>query len=1241
MHEASAGHWRRASGCRQALRLCDHTRVLPDPCAGPPLPLATRPSGLPRWWVVVFALLVALLLPARAQAFRIVEFNLGCANGDRAAMWVQLEGADFELLDGALGIQTYDRDGLLIVERRRIFGSRSGSVWFPGERWFFGTNACAETYTDFENAIAFPPDAIMLAPMDTLAGRIVLFRLEGTTRVPLQIVSYGPAGDIEAPPPGSSAVWLGDAWRWNPSPSVRRYDGYVFSGSECLRYPRFAIRELMMACEDGDTRGGFVELEALGVRPVRDARIRLRAFDRTGALIGELADVFGTHAGEPCEPGSRWLLASAGFERAAGASVDRVLPLTLDPLAGRIELAGTFLGTPWLLDSLSYDRGAGARPPDGQAIEHTPLSRLVTVVTPTPTTSRGDTLQVADCAFGSRAPAAFVQELALRCADGGLEGQFVELSARDGDVTLRGDWRLRAYGRDGATAFELALPGEPTLSPRTGLLVSAADSVVWPERDATLPAALDTLAGRIELITTGTRGDSVVSVLAWDHTTSPPAGASLASNGRSRVALQSFPSPTDLAGRTHGTGNCLAGLAPHHYVVSEVGTHCQDGSSDGLFVELSSDSLLDTYDPALGLRLRSPSGASLATCFPLFANAPRGARAPGSRWLVAAAGFAARNGLAPDAVLDAAPDAGSSVISVFRRDPVTGADSTLSAMAVNTAPPPPGRSIVRGPEGRYGVSGVVTPTRADGAVVAPGACYVRAQPEAVQLHEVFLRCRDGNTTARYVQLLASTLDASYAPDLILRVFDHAGQLAGVIAHPFGALEGQPWRAGRPFLLGGEGVRERLGLEPDAVLPVTLDTLGGRIQLLLAGGEGGLLLDDLRWGASGVPVPEPGASLMRDGERWREQPLPSPANRDHDGARLLPCLGTCPPRTVRMAFGSDQLLTSARASLSSFEARAELDATRGAWSLETGFDEARALLPDRFTLITSAGGAPRTVRARLEFVAQARERCDSLGACTASRAVAALRHDGLADSLAVTHDSTAAVRLEFEATPGQPFELVSEGRVVADLTSGSRAALQARLVFELPADARVTSCYGYDSRLARGAGEATVSATATEVRIAWPVLDPASFRGRVERRMRDTEWQLIEERTADADGRVHFGDRRVTPGATYDYRLAWNDAFGAQVTPAVTVAVPARAAFGWFGARPNPSRGGLQVAFELAEAGEVRLELLDVSGRLVARSTRTFAAGAHTWPLARALAPGVYMVRMHTAHHDAHTTAIVY
>lgn len=1216
-----------------------------DPRPGPPCAPPARPTR--GRLLALLAGLALLLVAMPAEAFRIVEFNLGCANGDRAPMWVQIDGLDFELMDGALGVQTFDRDGVLLQERRRIFGARTGSAWFPGERWFFGTSACVEAYTDFDNATAFPPDAAMLVPMDTLAGRIVLFRLEGTTRVPLQEVRYGPGGDIDAPPPGSSAMLLAGSWRWNPAPIARRYDGYSYSGSPCLGYPRFAIRELMLACEDGDPRGGFLELEALGVRPAYDARIHLRAYDRDGALIAEVTDLFGARAGEGCATGSRWLLAGEAFAAAASGAPDHVLPVALDPVAGRLELSGTILGTFWLIDTLSYDRASGARPPDGLAIEHAPLSRLVHVVAPTPTTSTGDTLRLPGCAFGTRPPAPFLQELALRCADGGLDGQFIELAARDGEVALTGSWSVRAFDRTGALSFSLPLETGPplVLSPLAGYLIATDAPLVWgPEPpDARLPAPLDPVGGRVELVTPGIAGDSVVSVIGWGGASNPvpPAGTSLASNGRSRIAAQPFPTPAGRDGRTRSAGNCLAGAGGHAYVVSEVGTHCQDGSPDGLFVELASDSLDDTYDPALGLRLRSPAGVTLATCFPLFANAPRGPRPPGRTWLIGAPGFEARNGLTPDAVLDGAPDASTASISVFRRDLVTGADSTLHTMSVGSAPPADGRSIVRAPDRRYVASGVVTPTRSDGAVVAPGACYVRARPEAVRIGEVFLRCRDGDPSARFVELVAASGDASYAPDLTLRIFDHLSRLTGTITHPFAALEGQPWSAGRPFMLGGEGVEARLGLTPDAPLPFALDTLGGRLQLLLAGGEGGLPVDEVRWGSAELPAPVDGSSLEREGESWREASLPTPATRERDGERLLSCLGVCPPRTVRMAFGAAQLLTEARASLSSFEASAELDATRGAWSIEAGFDETRARLPDRFTLIDETRPGPVTLRARLDWVGHASTACDSLGACSGSQVSVALRIAGQLDSATAVGDSSGSVTLAFAATPGEPFELVSEGRATGDLSRGFRARVTARLVFETPAGARVVSCYGYDSRLARGAGEARVITSAGDVRIEWPVLEPATFVGTVERRERDRDWIAIETRTADADGFVRFGDRRAAAGATYEYRLVWDDLFGHEETLPVTVRVPARATFALLGARPHPARGSLQVAIELAEPGEARLELLDVTGRLVTRQVRSFAAGPHVVPLAARLAPGVYVVRLQASGRDARTTVVVY
>jgi hypothetical protein len=62
--------------------------------------------------------------------------------------------------------------------------------------------------------------------------------------------------------------------------------------------------------------------------------------------------------------------------------------------------------------------------------------------------------------------------------------------------------------------------------------------------------------------------------------------------------------------------------------------------------------------------------------------------------------------------------------------------------------------------------------------------------------------------------------------------------------------------------------------------------------------------------------------------------------------------------------------------------------------------------------------------------------------------------------------------------------------------------------------------------------------------------------------------------------------------------------------------------------PNPARGSVALSFSLPTAGHVRLTLLDVSGREIARPVdREFDPGAHqvAWPTAAA--PGIYFARL--------------
>ena len=87
--------------------------------------------------------------------------------------------------------------------------------------------------------------------------------------------------------------------------------------------------------------------------------------------------------------------------------------------------------------------------------------------------------------------------------------------------------------------------------------------------------------------------------------------------------------------------------------------------------------------------------------------------------------------------------------------------------------------------------------------------------------------------------------------------------------------------------------------------------------------------------------------------------------------------------------------------------------------------------------------------------------------------------------------------------------------------------------------------------------------------------------------------------------------------------------------------------------PNPARGAVTVAFATAESGPVTLEILDVQGRVVRTRHETLAHGgsgagratrfAWSWDLrdraGRPVAPGLYLVRLATAH-DAATRRVV-
>ncbi len=62
--------------------------------------------------------------------------------------------------------------------------------------------------------------------------------------------------------------------------------------------------------------------------------------------------------------------------------------------------------------------------------------------------------------------------------------------------------------------------------------------------------------------------------------------------------------------------------------------------------------------------------------------------------------------------------------------------------------------------------------------------------------------------------------------------------------------------------------------------------------------------------------------------------------------------------------------------------------------------------------------------------------------------------------------------------------------------------------------------------------------------------------------------------------------------------------------------------------PNPTEGDATVRFTLAQSEAVAVSVYDVTGRLVATTSGTFAAGPVSTPVSTAgLAPGLYIVRV--------------
>ncbi len=167
--------------------------------------------------------------------------------------------------------------------------------------------------------------------------------------------------------------------------------------------------------------------------------------------------------------------------------------------------------------------------------------------------------------------------------------------------------------------------------------------------------------------------------------------------------------------------------------------------------------------------------------------------------------------------------------------------------------------------------------------------------------------------------------------------------------------------------------------------------------------------------------------------------------------------------------------------------------------------------------------------------------------------------------------------------------------------------------------------------------------AGNVTLDWLATEWANQSASLERRDGSGGWSAIAEKTVDADGHVRFSDTSVSPGRTYDYRLAFAGSSGPTYSAEAEVKVPAGVAFALHSPQPNPAVRDLWVGFSLPTAERATLALIDIAGREVAsRDVGGLGAGEHRVNLAegKQLPAGVYLVRLQQGARTLTTRASV-
>jgi hypothetical protein len=178
------------------------------------------------------------------------------------------------------------------------------------------------------------------------------------------------------------------------------------------------------------------------------------------------------------------------------------------------------------------------------------------------------------------------------------------------------------------------------------------------------------------------------------------------------------------------------------------------------------------------------------------------------------------------------------------------------------------------------------------------------------------------------------------------------------------------------------------------------------------------------------------------------------------------------------------------------------------------------------------------------------------------------------------------------------------------------------------------------------GPAAVVAREGGVHVVWPALVTSPYAALIERSSDGgRSWSPLTSALPKADGSLEFTDTLPPSSGAVAYRAVIQRGGSLRVLGTASLALGATlpARFALATPRPNPTSGELVLELASPVDAEVTLELFDLAGRRAGATVhRRMSAGREvfTTPLARGLAPGVYLLRAGDGRTATHTRIAV-